>query len=75
MSKLVKKITSLVLAALLLLSATSVAFAGEPVLIGVPDDATNQARAIKLLEAAGLIEVDPAVGYTPEIKDINANYQ
>lgn len=38
--------------------------------IGVPDDATNQSRAIKLLETAGLIEVDPAAGYTPEIKDI-----
>lgn len=42
----------------------------EPVKIGVPDDATNQSRAIKLLETAGLIEVDPAAGYTPELKDI-----
>lgn len=42
----------------------------ETVKIGVPDDATNQARAIKLLESAGLIEVDPAAGYTPEMKDI-----
>ncbi len=38
--------------------------------VGVPDDATNQARAIKLLETAGLIEVDPAVGYSPELKDV-----
>lgn len=38
--------------------------------IGVPDDGTNQARAIKLLETAGLITVDPAAGYTPEIADI-----
>jgi len=38
--------------------------------IGVPDDSTNQARAIKLLEAAGLITVDPAAGYNPEIADI-----
>jgi polar amino acid transport system substrate-binding protein len=38
--------------------------------IGVPDDSTNQARAIKLLEAAGLITVDPAAGYTPELADI-----
>ncbi len=41
--------------------------------IGIPDDATNQARAIKLLEAAGLIEVDPAAGYNPEMKHIT-NY-
>ncbi|MBQ9748070.1 MAG: MetQ/NlpA family ABC transporter substrate-binding protein [Clostridia bacterium] len=38
--------------------------------IGIPDDATNQARAIKLLESAGLIEVDPAAGYNPEMKHI-----
>ena len=69
MKKLYKKIVSLLLAALLLASATT-AFAASPVLIGVPDDATNQARAIKLLETAGLIEVDPAAGYSPEIKDI-----
>lgn len=69
MKKLYKKILSLVLAALLLVPATA-ALAAEPVLIGVPDDATNQARAIKLLETAGLIEVDPAAGYSPEIKDI-----
>lgn len=41
--------------------------------IGIPDDATNQARAIKLLEAAGLIEVDPEAGYNPEMKHIT-NY-
>jgi len=42
----------------------------EPVKIGVPSDATNQARAIRLLAEAGLIEIDPAAGYTPEMKDI-----
>lgn len=31
---------------------------------------TNLSRGIKLLEAAGFIKVDPAAGYTPEIKDI-----
>lgn len=38
--------------------------------IGIPDDGTNQARAIKLLETAGLITVDPEAGYTPELVDI-----
>ena len=42
----------------------------EPLKIGVPSDATNQARAITLLETAGLIEVDDAAGFTPELKDI-----
>lgn len=43
---------------------------GDPILIGIPDDATNGGRAIKLLEEAGLITVDEAAGYTPEVKDI-----
>ncbi len=42
----------------------------ETQIISVPNDSTNLCRAIKLLEAAGFIEVDPAVGDTPEIKDI-----
>lgn len=46
---------------------------GKTQLIAVPDDATNLSRAIKLLEKAGLIEVDPKVGYSPELKDIT-NY-
>lgn len=70
MKSIVKKILSLAVAALLLASFSTAALAAEPVLIGVPDDATNLARAIKLLESAGLIEVDPAAGYSPEIKDI-----
>lgn len=41
--------------------------------IAIPNDVTNGGRALKVLEDAGLIEVDPAVGYTPEIKDIRSN--
>lgn len=68
-----KRILSLALAALFVASAISLS-ACTPVKgaikIGVPDDATNLARAIKLLESAGFIEVDPAAGYSPELKDI-----
>ncbi len=46
----------------------SAAFA--TVQLGIPDDATNGARGIKLLETAGLIAVDPAAGFTPELKDV-----
>ena len=55
-----------------LLSAltSAAALAAAPLQLGVPDDGTNLSRGIKLLEAAGFIEVDPAAGYTPEIKDI-----
>lgn len=41
--------------------------------IALPSDATNGGRCYKILEAAGLIEVDPAAGYTPEQKDVTAN--
>ena len=64
-----KKLTA-IFAAILVLSLTVSAFAAEPLLIGIPDDGTNLSRAIKLLETAGFIEVDPAAGYTPELKDV-----
>ena len=39
-------------------------------IIAIPNDATNGGRALKLLESAGLIKIDPAAGYTPTKKDI-----
>jgi ABC-type metal ion transport system substrate-binding protein len=73
----VKKITAIALALLLALSLTACgekkeegSKPAEPLKIGVPSDATNQARAISLLETAGLIEVDDAAGFTPELKDV-----
>ena len=63
-----KKLIALVLAAVLALSLTAV-FA-DTLEIGIPDDGTNLSRGIKLLETAGLLTVDPAAGYTPEIADI-----
>lgn len=38
--------------------------------IAVPNDATNEGRALKLLESAGLLTIDPAAGASPEISDI-----
>lgn len=63
-----KKLISLILALVLALSL-SVSLA-DTIDIGIMNDGTNLARAIKLLETAGLITVDPAAGYTPEIADI-----
>ena len=63
-----KKIAVLVIA--LLVALSSFAALAETVLIAIPDDGTNLSRGIKLLETAGLIEVDPEAGFTPEIKDI-----
>ena len=63
-----KKLTA-ILATLLILVLTASALA-DPILIGIPDDGTNLSRGIKLLETAGLIEVDPEAGFTPEIKGV-----
>lgn len=41
--------------------------------IAVPNDATNEGRALKIVEAAGLIEIDPEAGDSPELKDIVSN--
>lgn len=67
-----KKIIVCLTVLLLALSFTFASGSQSNHKIGVPDDATNQARAIKLLERAGLITVDPASGFTPELKDITS---
>lgn len=41
--------------------------------IALPNDATNGGRALKALESAGLIKVDPAAGYVPELANITEN--
>lgn len=38
--------------------------------VAIPSDATNGGRALKLLEAAGIIECDPSKGYVPTKFDI-----
>lgn len=41
--------------------------------IAVPNDATNEGRALKILEAAGLLKLDKAAGDSPEVSDIKEN--
>lgn len=41
--------------------------------IAIPNDVTNGGRALLLLQAAGLIALDPAAGITPTIFDITEN--
>lgn len=41
--------------------------------VAVPNDATNEARALLLLEAQGLIEVDDEAGINATINDITSN--
>ncbi len=42
-------------------------------LVAVPNDVTNGGRALKVLEAAGLIEVNPEAGNLPTVNDITSN--
>ena len=52
---------------------TNVSEVKENGVVIIPDDVTNGGRALKLLEAAGLIKVNPDKGYLPSILDITEN--
>lgn len=41
--------------------------------VAVPNDATNEARALLLLEAAGILELDPDAGLAATPQDITSN--
>ncbi|GAY78049.1 methionine ABC transporter substrate-binding protein [Sporolactobacillus inulinus] len=41
--------------------------------IAIPNNVTNAGRALKVLESAGLIKLDPSKGYSPAVKDIIEN--
>ena len=66
-----KKFLSLILAALLGLSAT--AALADAITIAVPNDPTNEGRALLLLEANGYIKLNPEAGVTATAKDIIEN--
>lgn len=64
-----KKLTAVLLAALLSLSCVS-ALALQ---IAVPNDTTNEARALLLLAANGVIKLDENAGITATVADITEN--
>ncbi len=66
-----KKIIALIVALVLTLSLTA-AFA-DGIKIAVPNDATNEGRALLLLQAYGLIKVDENAGITATVADITEN--
>ncbi len=70
-----KKLLSFLLAALLLVGTVlTLASCGEKrIRIAVPNDATNEARALLLLEAQGLIRLDPDAGLLATTRDIIDN--
>ena len=66
-----KKFLSLVLAALLVLGCTA-AFA-DTIKIAVPNDPTNEGRALLLLQANGYIKLDPEAGVTATAANVIEN--
>ena len=66
-----KKIIALLVALVLTLSLTA-AFA-DSIKIAVPNDATNEGRALLLLQAYGLLKVDENAGITATVADITEN--
>ena len=70
-----KKILSLLFAAVLLCGALLSLSACSPkgLTVAVPNDTTNEARALLLLEAQGIIKLKEGVGITATIADIAEN--
>lgn len=69
-----KKLISLLLAAVLACGALfSLTSCGKGITIGVPNDATNEARALELLEAKGLITLSKEDGVLATVKSIKEN--
>ena len=62
-----------ILVALTLSLLTVAAALADTVTIGVPNDTTNEARALLLLEANGIIKLKEGAGITATIRDIEEN--
>ena len=70
-----KKIVSLLLAALFVFAAafTLAACGNKGITIAIPNDTTNEARALLLLEANGIIKLKEGAGISATIRDIVEN--
>ena len=66
-----KKIIALLVALVLTLSLT--ASLADGIKIAIPNDATNEGRALLLLQAYGLLKVDENAGITATVNDITEN--
>ena len=68
-----KKFLSAVLAAVLSLSVLTACGSSKNITIAVPNDTTNEARALLLLEKNGYIKLKSGAGITATVKDIEEN--
>lgn len=71
MKKIATSIIALVLVTLCI--ASFAACGSKNITVAVPNDTTNEARALLLLEELGYIELDPNAGITATVKDITSN--
>lgn len=68
-----KKIISLAAAAILAVMSMSGCGSSSQLTIAVPNDTTNEARALLLLEEQGIIKLKDGAGITATVKDIEEN--
>lgn len=68
-----KKILSVILAAVMGIATLTACSGGDSITIAVPNDTTNEARALLLLDNLGYIKLNPDAGITATIKDITEN--
>ena len=68
-----KKILAILIAAISVFTLASCGNSGSSVTIAVPNDTTNEARALLLLEKNGYIKLKDGAGITATIKDIAEN--
>ena len=68
-----KKIFALVLALILALGILSACGKSDSITIAVPNDTTNEARALLLLQDQGYIKLKDGAGITATVNDIAEN--
>ena len=73
MKKLAKTLITSALVIVLAVSLTACGKKGGDLTIAVPNDTTNEARALLLLEELGYITLKDGAGITATIKDIQDN--
>lgn len=71
MKKLISTLLAVAVAGAAILSLS--ACGQDTLTIAVPNDTTNEARALLLLEEQGIIELDDAAGITATVRDITSN--
>jgi D-methionine transport system substrate-binding protein len=73
MKKIIKVLLSLTLVLTLLFAFSACSGKSDSITIAVPNDTTNEARALLLLQEQGLITLKEGAGITATIRDIEEN--